>query len=128
MKKYDAINQVLNVLKNDKDFQINCYREEKNESYNVSFVYRNGIDLTSFSLKFEINHKLLWSEYQKLEGNKSFETNITEEERFIEFIKTGYNEIIKHLKSFNSSKDDYQNIAKLFENYRGGIGLHKYGI
>ena len=109
MKKYDAINQVLNVLKNDKDFQINCYREEKNESYNVSFVYRNGIDLTSFSLKFEINHKLIWSEYQKLEVNKSFETNITEEERFIECIKTGYNEIIKHLKSFNSVLIDLKN-------------------
>lgn len=46
-----------------------------------------------------------------------------------EFLEREWHNIILHLKAFNQQEDNYNEIAKLFQKYRGGfVGKEKYGI
>ena len=47
---------------------------------------------------------------------------------FEEFLDHDWHNIILHLKAFNYQADNYEEIAKLLNNFRGGISAKDYGI
>ena len=122
-------NFYINITESDEDSDVHFYNFE-------IFVDEDMIPFYPFYLKLEFSIVINFEELSKAYDSLNVDPNIkylkedlSKSHGFFTFIEREWNQIIMHLMQFNQIADDYDVIAKLLHNFRGGIkGINVYGI
>jgi hypothetical protein len=95
----------------EKTYHITCHVSREHEPEALLIKFYITLDIPVLLEKLKTNHSLMIKEYT-----------------ILTFIKKKNIDIIPHMKLYNGSKTDYDEIAGVFYNSRGDILLDRFGI
>jgi hypothetical protein len=119
----------IRINESEDDSHLHFYAFQIQINENIVSFYPTYLKMEFFVI---INFDELGKAYNNLDvdsDKKILQGRISKTAGFFEFFQREWHNIIKYLQEFNQTEDNYTEIAKLLNNFRGGIiGRDSFGI